>query len=76
MEVKLLSMKFSELIDKESILLDGKRLAEWKRNADKFELFMKINEVRDNFIKTNVDNDDWKSITQIFSFAEKIKENL
>ena len=76
MEVKLLSMKFSELIDKESILLDGKRLAEWRQNAGKFELFTKINGIRDKFIETNVDGSDWEAISQISKFAEEIKNKL
>ena len=75
MEVELLSVKFSELIDKENVLLDKKRLAEWKQNAGRFELFTKINEIRDSFIE-DIDDDDIEVITSIYRFAEKIKKKL
>ena len=75
MEVELLSVKFSELIDKENTLLDKKRLAEWSQHAGKFELFTKINEIRDKFIEDNDDN-DIETITSIYRFAEEIKKKL
>lgn len=70
-----MSMKFNELIDEENMLLDKKRLAKWKQNVGKFELFMKINGIRDKFVEDNVDG-DWETMMLLYKFTEEIKTKL
>ena len=68
-----MSMKFQDLIDKENMLLDSKRLSEWQKNVVKAELVKKIYKVRDEFIDNNVSSNDWEGITLIHKLTDKIK---
>ena len=65
-------MKFRELIDKEELILDTKRLSEWRRNAGKQELIEKIDRLKHNFIEENFVN--WETMTLICKLVEEIKD--
>lgn len=73
---RLVSIEFRSLIDKEDIMVDSKRLEEWRNNAGKFELFKKIDEVRDRFVDDNVNEYDWEVMTLLVNYTEKIKSIL
>lgn len=57
-------------------MVDSKRLEEWRNNAGKFELFKKIDEVRDRFVDDNVNEYDWEVMTLLVNYTEKIKSIL
>ena len=65
-------MEFMKLIDKEELVLDTKRLSEWKRNAGKQELIEKIDRLKHNFIEENFVN--WETMTLICKLVEEIKD--
>ena len=67
-------MEFMKLIDKEELVLDTKRLSEWKRNAGKQELIEKIDDLAETFISENISADDFENITMIYKFINKIKD--
>lgn len=67
-------MKFRELIDKEELILDTKRLSEWRRNAGKQELIEKIDNLAETFISDNISADDFENITMIYKLINKIKD--
>ena len=69
-------MEFRELIDKEELTTDSKRLADWKRNAGKAELIEKIDDMVENFISNNVSADDCENITLIYKLANEIKKDI
>ena len=64
-------MEFRKMIDKEELILDTKRLSEWKRNAGKAELIEKIDELKHKFIEENCI--DWEVMTILCKFAEEVK---
>lgn len=67
---EIVSMKFREIIDKEELTIDSKRLAEFnERNI----LISNINDLAEKFIDDNVSADDYETTTLIYRFAEKIK---
>ena len=67
-------MEFRKLLDKEELILDTKRLSEWKRNAGKQELIEKIDDLAETFISENISADDFENITMIYKFINKIKD--
>lgn len=71
-----MSMQLRDLIDKEDIVIDSKRLSEWQRNAGKFELFRKIDEVRDKFVEDNVSASEKFSSDEVISLIYKITEKV
>lgn len=68
-----LSMKFSRLIDKENILLDGKKLAEFK---DENSLNNKVDDIIFNFLCKNYDDLNLDNVNWILEFAKEIKDKL
>lgn len=68
-----MSMKFQELIDKENMLLDRKRLADFNKNAGKRRLLSKIDEIRDSLLE-DVNNSDIATFTLVYRLTEKIKD--
>ena len=73
MEVKLLSMKFSKLIDKENVLLDGKRLTDFNSGNS---LNRKIDSIMWDFLYERVQEMDRHDILLIKTFVEEIKKKL
>lgn len=69
-------MEFRKLLDKEELILDTKRLSDWKRNAGKAELIEKIDDLVENFISNNVSADDFENITLIYKLANEIKKDI
>lgn len=68
-----MNMKFKELIDKESILLDGKRLADFNSGNSLSE---KIDKVMWDFLyENNMDLDNY-NVAWIRNFTEEIKNRL
>lgn len=67
-----MSIELRELIDKEELILDTKRLSDWKRNAGKQELIEKIDELKHKFIEENCI--DWETMTLICKLVEEIKD--
>lgn len=65
-------MEFEHLIDKESLILDSRRLAEWKRNAGKADLLERIDIAKHKFIEDNGLN--WQEMTLICKFIQEIKD--
>ena len=65
-------MEFRKMIDKEELILDTKRLSEWKRNAGKQELIEKIDRLKHNFIEENFVN--WETMTLLCKLVEEIKD--
>ena len=61
-------MKFREIIDKEELLLDCKRLSDIN-NRNK--LIENIDRIKHNFIEENFLN--WETMTLICKFTEEIK---
>ena len=70
-----MSMEFRKLIDKEDIILDSYRLAEWKRNAGKAEMIKHINELVSEFIATR-ELTEFEDIDLLYDFAKKLKDRL
>ena len=65
-------MEFRKMIDKEELILDTKRLSEWKRNTGKQELIEKIDRLKHNFIEENFL--DWENMTIVCKLVEEIKD--
>ena len=64
-------MKFREIIDKEELTIDSKRLAEFNERS---RITAKINDVAEKFIDNNISADDYETITLIYNFSSKIKD--
>ena len=69
-----MSVELRELIDKEELILDTKRLSEWKRNAGKQELIEKIDDLAETFISNNISADDYEAITLVYKLISEIKD--
>jgi len=67
-----MSIEFRNLIDKENILLDNKRLAKFN---EKSKLNKKIDELVLEFIATR-ELTEFEEIDLVYGFAEKIKDIL
>lgn len=67
-----MSMELSRLIDKEDIILDSKRLAEFNERS---RLNEKIDELALEFIATK-ELTEFEDVDLIYGFAEKIKDRL
>ena len=67
-------VEFMKLIDKEELILDTKRLSEWKRNAGKQELIEKIDNLAETFISENISADDFEAVTLVYKLISEIKD--
>lgn len=72
-----MSMKFQELIDKENMLLDKKRLAEWNNhnNMIRYDVLTAIDKIRDEFAES-IHDGDIEKLTLIHKLTDKIKSIL
>ena len=66
-------MKFREIIDKEELTIDSKRLAEFNERS---RVTAKINDVAEEFIDNNVSSDDFETITLIYKLANEIIKDI
>ena len=66
-------MKFREIIDKEELTIDSKRLAEFNERS---RLTAKINDVAEKFIDNNVSADDYETITLVYRLANEIIKDI
>lgn len=66
-------MKFREIIDKEELTIDSKRLSEFN---ERNRLTARINDVAEEFIDNNVSADDFETITLIYKLANKIIKDI
>lgn len=69
-----MSIELRELIDKEELVLDSKRLSEWKRSSEEQELIEKIYNLTEKFISNNVSADDFEAITLVYKLVNEIKD--
>lgn len=68
--------ELQDIIEREELILDSKKLTEYSNNTKIFEQI--INEFRYEFISRYNDNDDYsiEIITAVYKFTEELKKNL
>lgn len=69
-----MSIELRELVDKEELLLDCEKLAEWVRNSGKLKIFEKIDDLAEKFISNNISADDYEAVTLVYKLISEIKD--